>query len=199
MDRDRRHSLFFRALTARISALFSSPFVRRVREAFSLKSFPTWVRPLFLLALSALFAFRAYDSTERAAAEEWMRTHAPSATVWTALLDRFGYRMVEDPALLDKWTRTLPLRIPRPWEVWVSDSLDRVVLLRPDSEFDPITLYVRKAIPLKPARVPQAWKTMGLGWSGFERLTEDLARKATPSYLRPIHQSVHNDSRQIRY
>jgi hypothetical protein len=198
MDRNLRTSFSFRPLAARISARLPSSALRRVREAFSLKHFPTWVRPLFLLALSALLAFRAYDSTERAAAEEWMRTHAPSPVAWTALLDRFGYRAVEDPALLDKWTRTLPLRVPRPWEVWVSDSLDRVVLLRPDSEFEPIALYVRKEIPLKPSRVPQAWRTTGLGWAGFEGLTELLGQMPRPVPRRLQPQS-HLDSRQLNY
>lgn len=198
MDRDRRHSFFLRALTARVSARLSSPLILRVRKAFSLKHLPTWVRPLFLLALSGLLAFRAYDSTERAAAEEWMRTHAPSAAVWTELLNRFGYRAVEDPTLLDKWTRTLPLRVPRPWEVWVSDSLDRVVLLRPDSEFDPIALYVRREIPLKPSRVPQAWKTTGLGWAGFEKLTEEFV--SLPAITRVQNrQVVAEDQRQITF
>ncbi len=198
MDRDWRHSFFLRSLVTRVSAHFPSAPLRRVREAFSLKHFPTWVRPLFLLALSALLAFRAYESTGRAAAEEWMRTHAPSAPAWAALLDRFGYRAVEDPALLDKWTRTLPLRVPRPWEVWVSDSLDRVVLLRPDSEFDPIALYLRKEIPLKPSRVPLAWKTTGLGWAGFERLTEELARVSSVS-PKSRRQTTQGDRRQMSY
>jgi hypothetical protein len=129
-----------------------------------------------------------------------MRTHAPSVAAWSALLDRFGYRAVEDPVTLDKWTRTLPLRVPRPWEVWVSDSLDRVVLLRPDSEFDPIALYVRKEIALKPSRLPQAWQTLGIGWRGFERLIEELAMKPQ-KLLKTLSSSqrASADSRQITY
>lgn len=137
------------------------PKVPRIAPAIRL---PRWGALLPIALILGIWAHRGSSEEGRIA---WLRSNAPSDEVWNAVLDRKGFRPVEDPEWKEKAYVEMPEASRKLGSALLSEDL-RTIAVRSGGEWRFFQLGRSdsgKAYGEVVRR--ELWMPMGLGWEAL--------------------------------
>ncbi len=182
----------FEGLRSRVSALSRRAVTSGALASLNQKA-ATHRRKLHgvtLLTLSAVLGIWAQELAQNEAISSWLRTHPPSPKIWRHALESHGMTLLEDPRLLQKASRALPIRSDQEGQVWATADLNWIATLN--------NMYC--VICDQP---PIEWGPRGTGWDAFDPVLEQVAQAAATRLSKQTKKSQKSatpaDPREIRY
>lgn len=179
-------------------------FRDHARDALSRLDLPNRIRAVSTgrhtrKALGALFlllalgcGFWAQEFSTAQAYDRFLRTHAPTASIWRYALEAYGLRPVSEEALKKRVLRSLPLTLDGIHSVWASADRRWIVIFQKSEGAPPWVYSTETRIPkgAHPSSDWAGWQRLGEAWNGFDRLFSELKGLALkpgpdPSRLRP--------------
>lgn len=148
-------------------------------------------------ALACGFAWVANERSTRAGREAWLQSHLPSTALLDGVMAARGLQLLNDPALVDRWWRNLPVTVAAGPEGWRHAVSAVVVFYLPDGDTGLFVPRIYAGAGLK--RIERSWEPLGLGWDALDRYLRRQPVTALPFSVANATFSSSRDPRQLKY